>query len=465
MRLLLVNCIELFGGKRYIDEMAEHLGIFYLSSSLKRHFSGKELEIKFTYGPISDSVLNEVKPDIVGLSAISQDYKIAKRYARACKEKCLPVIIGGVHISVLPNTMTKDMDIGVIYEGEQTIVELIRLFMEEKGFPKDKLREIKGIVFHENGGIARTAPRELIKDLDTIAMPDRDLYLHPRRGILTSRGCPYDCVFCFSKPFWGKKVRFFSPEYVINELKKIVGKYKVSQIYIYDDLFTANKQRFKKIVQYIRESGLHKKVSFNCNVRANEVTEEVADLLRSMNCTYVLLGLESGNQRILKFLKKQACTVEMNYDAVRILKKRGIIVEGGFIIGSPDETKEEIMDTYRFIRKSKIDLVSPFILAPLPGTQVWEIAKQRGLVCEDEMDWDAVNVSVDKKGIPPWRILVSETLTREKLSHLYAKFNRLRERLIIYYILKHPFASMRASRGFIKRQLHKIKFFFKTRET
>lgn len=454
MRLLLVNCLNLDEGLSYSENSGEHLGVLYLASSLKRHFSEKELEIKVTYS-LTPSIINEFKPDIAGLSSVSQNYYVAQRYAQLCKRHGIAVIIGGVHISSLPHTLTKEMDIGVINEGEETICKLTKVFIEEKCFPKDSLKAIKGIVFYDGDNLIRTEPREQIKDLDTLPIPARELYYHPKRGIFTSRGCPYDCTFCFSKPFWGKP-RFFSAEYVIKEIMEIVEKFKVSKIAFYDDLFIANLPRFKKIVQYIREAGLHKKVAFSCDVRPNLVSDEMASLLKSMNVTNVFMGIESGNQRVLKYLKKQACSVEQNYNAIKILKKHNIITDGGFIIGSPDETKEEIMDTLRFIRKSKIDHCSPLLLTPLPGTPIWELAQKRGLV-SDYMDWNILREEFNE--ITDKHIILSETLSREELYDLYKKFKREQKRKLFFLGIKHPLLAIQGMVRLIKRQLHYLRVF------
>lgn len=457
MKILLVNCINLEEGLRAQEDSAEHLGILYIASSLRRHFTENELEIKVTYGPVFGSTLDDEKPDIVGLSSVSQNYHIAQRYAKLCRERNIPVIVGGVHISTLPHTLTEDMDVGIINEGEDAIVELMRVFMEDGSLTRQKLAAVKGIVYHDGGGLVTTPSRERIKDLDTLPIPARELYHHPRRGIFTSRGCPYECTFCFSKPFWGAKARFFSPEYVVKEMAHIVERFNVSQLSIYDDLFIAPRARFKKMVELIREAGLHKKITFNCNVRPNEITDEVAELLKSMNITHVFLGIESGNQRVLKYLKKQAATVEQNRNAIRILKKHGIITYGGFIIGSPDETREEIMDTYRFIRKSGIDGFSPLMLTPLPGTPVWNIAKKRGLV-SDFMDWNILREEFNE--VESRHIVMSEVLPREELSKLYRKFKRLQKRKYFYLALKHPFVGIRETIRLFKRQFHYIKLLY-----
>src|SRR3989304_1633883 len=139
MKILLVNCINLDEGLRAQEDSAEHLGILYIASSLRRHFTENELELKVIYGPVFGSTLDDIKPDVVGLSSVSQNYHIAQRYAKLCKEKNIPVIVGGVHISTLPHTLTGDMDVGVLMEIEKASVSPRPAMTEAKGLMRQKL--------------------------------------------------------------------------------------------------------------------------------------------------------------------------------------------------------------------------------------------------------------------------------------------------------------------------------------
>lgn len=451
MKLLLVNCLNLSDGVRYLESATEQLGLVYIASALRREFSDQELEIQITYEPLTSSKLKQWKPDLVGLTAVSQNYHVAIEFARKSQSHDIPVIIGGVHISTLPHTLTKDMDVGVVFEGEETVVELMRAFMDRGRFNQDDLAKIRGIVFWDGDEQVRTELRPRIEDLDLIEPPARDLFFHPQRGILTGRGCPYDCAFCFSKPFWGKKARFHSAEYVVQELVDLVEQKHATKIIIYDDMFTAQKSRFEKIVKLAREAGLHRKAFFVANARPNEVTDELAEQLRSMNVNRVFLGIESGNQKTLEFLKKRACSVEQNYEAVRILRRHKIMTFGGMIIGSPQETRTEIMESYDFLKRSHIDGFSPLILTPLPGTDVWHMAKARGLV-SDDMDWSVLRLEFDET--PDRQIIMSEVLSRSELFELYGKFRQLQRRKYALLGVKHPFKAVRELAVIIKRQGH-----------
>ena len=168
------------------------------------------------------------------------------------------------------------------------------------------------------------------------------------------RGCPYKCTFCSSSKFW-KRARFFSAKYVVNEIEHVIERYKVKDIMLWDDLFIANKKRLREIAALIKERRIDEKISFSCSVRANLVNDELCTLLKDMNVTGVTMGLESGTDRILKYLKQGNVTVGDNTSAIQTCKKYGFDVGGSFIIGSPTETREEVLTTLNFIKTSKLD--------------------------------------------------------------------------------------------------------------
>ncbi|MBI2266386.1 MAG: radical SAM protein [Armatimonadetes bacterium] len=159
-------------------------------------------------------------------------------------------------------------------------------------------------------------------------------------------------------------------------------------------------------------------------------------LLAEMNVVSVGMGLESGSQRVLQYLKGKNSGIEENRSAIRMLKKYKIAANASFIMGCPDETREEILETLDFIKKSDLDLFDVYVLTPFPGTPTWTYALERGLVSE-EMDWDRLNVtfaSHHKKAI-----ILSEVLTREELHRLFQEFRKLQFCMIGKNILRHPF--------------------------
>ncbi len=374
--------------------------------------------------------LDEFQPDIVGIGSVTQNFPYAMEHARICKERYLPVLIGGSHISTLPHKLPDVMDIGCVGESEETYADLMALYLDTGAFPKEDLENIPGLVFSKNGELIQTPFRPLAENLDDLAHPKRSIYgKQPSPYLMTSRGCPYTCTFCAPTRYW-KKTRFASPEYVMEEIDEVVAG-GARHISFYDELFVAHKKRVRKIAELIIERGYHKIVRFHCNVRANLITAEMAQILRSFNVRSVAFGLESGNDRVLQYLKGESVTVEDNELAVNYMKDVGIDVTAFFIIGSPDETREEIMDTYNFIKNSRIDFFEVNVLLPYPGTPVWDWCMEKGLVSE-EMDWHRLNMNFECS--TNGALILSQTLTVEEIRKLYNKFRRLRWYRIITHL-------------------------------
>jgi radical SAM superfamily enzyme YgiQ (UPF0313 family) len=269
--------------------------------------------------------------------------------------------------------------------------------------------------------------------LDHIPFPARDLFGMKRQKsvhLLSSRGCPYKCRYCASTIFW-KGIRFFSPEYVVEELKMLISEYSPNQICFYDDLFIANKKRLSRIVDLVKKEGINKKAEFFVTLRANLVDEETVKLLKEMNVISTNIGLESGNPRILQHLKNKI-TLEDNIRAIEIMKRYHLNIGGSFIIGSPDETKEEILETLSFIKSNNITSTSRvYILTPLPGTYFWEHALKKGLVSEN-MDWKKLNIESNMSD----KIIIAEQIDRKELFKLYSVFEAMRKRAYVATTIK-----------------------------
>lgn len=335
--------------------------------------------------------------DIVAISSTSQDFAVAKEIACSAKQckKEIVTILGGHHVTYLPQTLPKEIDIGVMGEGEQTFLELVRFFFNNSlRIKPESIKNIKGIVFRENSTLIITPRRESIIPLDRIPFPYRSA--GETSYLFSSRGCPYKCAFCSSSAFW-EKTRFFSAEYVVKEMEFLLSQFpKLSHISIWDDLFIAQPTRFREIVELIDERGINRRVSFDLAVRANLVDNGLCDLLKKMNATGAGLGVESGSNRILKILNK-GVTVEMNQNAIDTLHRYGIPMGGSFIVGCPTETEEEARSTYEFVlRNIKNGKISPHcavnILSPMPGTKIWEDVMRAGVIDIENMDWKRLAV-------------------------------------------------------------------------
>jgi radical SAM superfamily enzyme YgiQ (UPF0313 family) len=209
----------------------------------------------------------------------------------------------------------------------------------------------------------------------------------------TARGCPYKCQFCTSCHFW-VKVRSFSIEWTVNEMQSLV-KMGCDHITIVDDVFAINKRRLKEIGDLIRKDSLHSRARFCCNAKTDLMDEEYCDLLERLNCKDVFFGFESGNERVLSWLKNNRVTVEDNKRTIELCVRRGFKVVGNCILGSPTETEEELKDTIKFIDWAKAHgafRVMLSVLTPFPGTPVWEEFKRRGNGGPD-MNYDSLVAS------------------------------------------------------------------------
>lgn len=406
------------------------LGLGYLASSLRNEFGYNHIDIKIVQQDIEQEI-NRFRPDLIGISSLSTNYGTAIRCARIAKEHGLPVIIGGQHISLLPSTLTSDMDVGVIGEGEETLVDLVKLFCDKGNLDRNELEKIDGVFFRRDGKLVMTNKRKPIEPLDNVPMPARDLFvINEFTNMFTSRGCPYRCTFCSSSRFWGK-VRFFSAEYVVNEIEHLIKEYNVKTIGLWDDLFVVSKARLGQISNLLEKKGILGKVSLHIQARSDLIDNELAQLLKHMNVTMVGMGLESGCPATLEYLKGSKgrnITIDDHINAINILKDHGIWVAGSFIIGSPRESREDILQTLRFIKEHQLAAGVTCLLTPLPGTPLWDYAKMRGLV-SDDTTWDWDNLCMAFESGKDKAIIVSEKLTRDELYELYQMIVKERKML------------------------------------
>jgi radical SAM superfamily enzyme YgiQ (UPF0313 family) len=334
-------------------------------------------------------------------------------------------VIGGHHVSALPDSMTANMDLAVIGEGEDTMLEVCRAYLD-KGPVREAFAAIPGVALRgSTGQVTLAQPRALHRPLDDFGFPARAL-MHIRRGasvgVITSRGCPYDCVFCASSAFWNS-IRFHSAEYVVAEIKDIVERYQTPHIYFWDDLFVANFKRISDIARLLEAEPSLRGLKFSLTCRANLATDELARLLKEMNVVEVMLGLESMAPRTLGYLKPHV-TVEQNRNAVETFHRHGLNVTGFFVVGSPEETRAEIEQTLDFVRSAPLYRAEAYLLTPLPGTRVWDDALERGLLDPDNIPWD--RLYIDNPEDASNGIHLSKTMTEEELRSYWAEFQRIR---------------------------------------
>jgi radical SAM superfamily enzyme YgiQ (UPF0313 family) len=420
------------------------LGLGYIASYLRKYLNYQDIAI--VCEPEIKNQLKSIKrqkPDIIGFTCVTRDYYNIVKLAREVKNELeIPTIIGGSHITPIPHTLPDEFDVAVLGEGEQTMLELMGIFLADTTFNPKKLKKINGIAYHSGNKLKITSERALIKPLDSIPSPARDLFNMKKylrttfklgsapmkiTSLQTSRGCPYNCVYCQASALW-RIYRYFSAEYVFNEIKTLLNDYKLDTIMIADDLFIGNKKRLRRIVELIKEEKIDEKVNFWVSVRANLLDDEICKLLTEMNVFHVAMGFESNSERILKYIKKDTVTVEQNKNAVLLAKKYGFRVEGGFMIGSPSETSDDMMETYNFIKDYPIDSFGIQVTTPLPGTELWDTAKTQSLV-SDYMDFGELYSFNPAEYIENFdkysQNLMTVEVSKSEFLNIYKKFHNL----------------------------------------
>lgn len=431
MKLALVNTDE--------NNYDPPLGLCYIASYLRKYMGFENVVIVDKEDPIRR--IRKERPDIVGITAASINFLKADALAENIKtEFDVPTIIGGVHITALPNQLqSSNFSVAVLGEGEQTMLELMQCF-EKNGLAPDKLGKINGMIYRNGNTVETTGRREFIKPLDTIPYPARDLlnmdkYLMPRAsvfrgeltiatGMLTSRGCPYRCVFCASK-FWERTMRLHSAEYVVGEIKHLIEKYRVDHIIVWDDLFVVDKKRVQDIHDLIKSENMQDKVSFIANGRANVIDDNICKLLSEISVKNLSFGFESGSPDILKYLKQGSVTVEQNRKAIEVCKKYGINVNGFFVMGAPPETERDLRMTMDFVRDQHMDAFSVFQLVPFPATDVWEYAKSKGIVSDETRDFSYAQLA--RPEFKP-EVVMNENMSAETLRKWYFDFQAVSEK-------------------------------------
>jgi len=350
--------------------------------------------LKLTENSILRGIVKE-KPDIIGITAMTPTMNSAINMARQIKEMNNDVIIvlGGAHVTLFPEETLQrvpEVDIVVRGEGEQTMFELVKTL--ENGDSVDS--QVLGVAYREKNCIRSSPTRPFISDLDSLPFPAFHLLpmtryrLHPPHGrrmpsipIITSRGCPYRCIYC-SKSVFGGKYRANSPTYVVDEIEHLMEKFDVREITFYDDVFTLDKKRVFAICEELERRRIE--IPWTCETRVNLVNKELVEKMKKAGCYMIAYGVESGTQEILNNLKKDI-TLEQAARAFELTHKIGIQTVAYFMIGSPGETPETIEETIKFAKKLDSDFVQFSITTPFPGTELFNLAIKEGMVPKD---WD-----------------------------------------------------------------------------
>lgn len=362
------------------------LGLCFLLSFLKKNNFDSEIIDMDAEGLNIPAVIKriyKIKPQLIGISTISFTFLYALKLAEEIKRYFdIPIILGGCHVSIYPKEviMNDSIDIGVIGEGEETFLELVKIFKESNGNIKNinsEFKKVNGIVFKLNGEIIITKQRKFIENIDSLPFPAIEKlrinryygcnHVKPYITMVTTRGCPFNCSFC-SKEHWGNTFRFYSAERVVDEIEYYTKNLGIKAIDFYDDTFTVSRSRVFKITNLIKRRNI--KFDFGLMTRVDCIDRELLLSLKEAGCKVIAYGVEFGDINIQNKINKEF-SAEVIKDVFRLTKEAGIRTVGFFMIGHPDETEAEIYNTIRLIKKLDADYVKTNILIPYPGSQLY----------------------------------------------------------------------------------------------
>jgi len=355
------------------------------------------------------------QPDLVGISAMTHEIKVANHLAGQIKKKLkkIPVVIGGCHLTALPRETLEEFsnfDFGIYGEGEKPLFQLVRIL--ERDPKTEGFKKVESLVYRTKKGKIRVNPpaeRLTSKELDQLPYPAFDQYYQTsetgtdrRYPIMASRGCPFNCAFCMQ--VLGRQVRRRLPGNLLREVEMAVKKFGVKTFAFYDEIFIFNDQASVKTLKLMKKHQFAKKLRWCANSRANLITKDLAKLAKQAGCYSLEFGVESGSEEILKKINKQI-TLKQVEKAIGEIKASGIKTFAYFILGHPGETRKTIRATIDFAVKLNPDQIAVGLMVPYPGTEIYRMA-QKGeggyrLLSRDWSKYDKYGGgALELKGLP-----------------------------------------------------------------
>jgi len=357
-----------------LEMIFENSETFQDSVQTPDHFIWKDIAL----------VIKAYNPDLLGLSlTLGNTRYITNKIIEIAKaiNPNIEVIVGGPHATLAPDktlSENKYIDYLIRHEGEYSILE----FVEGKD-----VSQIRGLSYKKNGFTFHNPSRPLIENLDTLPFPDYSLELFPTNAsenfkpIVTSRGCSFNCSYCASPILWQRHVRFRSVDNVLAEIIYRHDRYGVHELYFSDDNFNLNKTYTQALCQLIIKSNID--ITWLCEVKFDLLDEKTLTLMKDAGCKRIKLGVESGSNRILKLLNKNT-TVNQVRKAVRMIKKVGMPFTVYVMIGTPTETKKEILTTLKLCKELDPDWVSLSVVLAEYGTELYNMVQEMGLLPQDD---------------------------------------------------------------------------------
>lgn len=411
------------------------LGIAYIAACLERE--GVDVEIsdlqaeRVSVAETRSRIAQYKQPAWIGITATTPLIYNALEIAEICKN-LFPdskVVFGGVHPTVMCEEVlsNENVDYVVRGEGEETFSQLV------KGASKEK---ISGLSYKVSGEIIHNESRPVIENLDSLPFPAYHLLpmarYYPALGaykrlpaisMLTTRGCPGKCTFCYGAMF-GRKIRAMSPRRIVDNILLLKQDYGIREISFYDDTFTTFKKKVRKLCQIIINEKID--LTWSCFSRVDCVDLETLRMMKSAGCHQIMYGIESADEAILKNINKKTNLGRVK-EAIALTKKAKIDVRAAFMLGSPGETLQTMRATMRFAIDLEPDLVVFNITTPYPGTQMFQWAKAMGYL--KTFDWTKYDLATPVMELPTVDAKQVEHCYRIAHRHFYLRFPYLVNRL------------------------------------
>ncbi len=404
------------------------MGLLYLSSYLEKHsdLSVKMVDLAIQKEFESDPffIMQKEKPAIVGISFMTPQSPVAYAIADVIRREFpnTTLISGGFHASALPAEALEHFDFVVIGEGEETLRELAQHII----FNKNSLEAISGIAYRQNGFFRMNKPRKPLCNLNDLPFPAwHQLPLERYNGlgmgletekpfmvILSSRGCPNQCIFCASHIVHGTTFRMRSPDNIIDEIKILKRHFNIEQFDFADDTMTVSKKRMTSFCKKLIEQNLS--INWDCNARVNTVDGEMLRIMKKAGCKRVNFGVESGDQGILDAIKK-GITIKQAKRAHRLAKDVGLMTMSFFMIGNPGEGERQIDNTLLLAKELSPDFPGLTFCTPYPGTELYRMAQENGWL--DGRGWDAYTTTRSEKHHIP--VMRNDVMTQNELLTKY----------------------------------------------
>lgn len=361
------------------------LGLAYIAANLEKNgFDVKILDVQVLnlLSKEAKKAIIDAKADVVGITCMTPNFHGALEAARFAKESGAIVVLGGPQISTYPKeSIDFDfIDYAIEGEGEEAFLKFVKAIQN-----KSPVNTIGGLVYKENGKIYSNGP-VIVKDLNSIPMPAWHLLPmekykciiteRPFITMVTSRGCPYRCGFCF-KSYTDKTNRRHNPKTIVDEIEYCIKKYKIREVMFYDDTFTLKREHVEGICNEILKRRI--KIKWEAPTRLNVVDEKLLKLMKKAGCFRLRYGIESGDPRILKVMNK-GISLNLAKKVFKLSKKVGIQRFAYFIIGYYSDTEDSIKNTINFAKELDPDWVMFTAATPLPKTNLFELCVNDGLV-------------------------------------------------------------------------------------